>query len=660
MAAAMPRLWRVLTSSVMVGVAAVVGVQAALAQAPAELVKDIDSSVLSGGSDPASITPVGPVTFFVASSPATGYELWRTDGTAAGTVLVKDIVPGWDYSDPHNLTNVNGTLFFVANDGSSGSELWKSDGTAAGTVQVADVRPGAGSSGPSSLTVLGSAVLFSATDDTYGTELWKVADIASCGDGAVDPGEACDDGNFVNGDGCDNACTPSACGNGYAGGAEQCDDGNTNNNDACKNDCTVNVCGDGVLDPLVEACDDGNTSNTDGCTNACVLALCGDGYVQPGEICDDGNADGGECCAATCQAAAADGTACDDGNVCTSGSTCSGGACGALDSCSDGNPCTNDFCDRLSGCYAVNNVAPCDDGAFCNGADTCTAGTCGAHAGDPCTAGPECNNVCNESADTCAVSAGTPCTADSSPCSLDECDGAGACTHPGGHAGVECRAVVGPCDLAEACDGSSPSCPPDGGVPDSDGDTLCDTIDPCTNVGGGRDLTIKPKVTVGKIDTDPTPGNDSVSVGGEFVLPASTSFAALDPQTDGARVMVVTATGVPRIDVTLPGGVYAGNGTRGWTLNGPGTKWTFQDKTGAPGNGIVKVVIQDRSARAPRQVKLLVKGKNGAYPVVSGDEPVTAIVVLGGQAAAGECGETAFAPGNCSFNGSGNKLLCKP
>ncbi|MCK6576436.1 DUF4215 domain-containing protein, partial [Myxococcota bacterium] len=174
----------------------------------------------------------------------------------------------------------------MANNGSSGYELWKSDGTAAGTVQVADVRPGAMSSWPRSLTALGSAVLFSATDDAYGTELWKVADIASCGDGTVDPGEACDDGNFVNGDGCDNACTPSACGNGYAGGAEQCDDGNTNNNDACKNDCTVSVCGDGTLEALVEACDDGNTSNADGCTNACMPALCGDGYVQPGEICD--------------------------------------------------------------------------------------------------------------------------------------------------------------------------------------------------------------------------------------------------------------------------------------------------------------------------------------------------------------------------------------
>ena len=60
-----------------------------------------------------------------------GSELWKTDGTAAGTVLVKDIRSGASGSYPHNLTNVNGTLFFTANDGTNGYELWKSDGTAA-------------------------------------------------------------------------------------------------------------------------------------------------------------------------------------------------------------------------------------------------------------------------------------------------------------------------------------------------------------------------------------------------------------------------------------------------------------------------------------------------------------------------------------------------
>ena len=67
----------------------------------------------------------------------TGTELWKSDGTESGTVLVEDINPGGS-SFPQYLTNVAGTLFFFANDGNSGQELWKSDGTATGTVLVKD------------------------------------------------------------------------------------------------------------------------------------------------------------------------------------------------------------------------------------------------------------------------------------------------------------------------------------------------------------------------------------------------------------------------------------------------------------------------------------------------------------------------------------------
>ena len=57
--------------------------------------------------------------------------------------MVKDIDPGSSGSVPIDLTNVNGTLYFAANDGAHGEELWKSDGTAAGTVMVKDIDPGA-------------------------------------------------------------------------------------------------------------------------------------------------------------------------------------------------------------------------------------------------------------------------------------------------------------------------------------------------------------------------------------------------------------------------------------------------------------------------------------------------------------------------------------
>src|SRR5262249_38054003 len=67
-----------------------------------------------------------------------------SDGTAAGTYLVKDIDSGAADSNPGRLVAVNAETFFDASDGVHGDELWKSDGTAAGTVLVKDINPGSG------------------------------------------------------------------------------------------------------------------------------------------------------------------------------------------------------------------------------------------------------------------------------------------------------------------------------------------------------------------------------------------------------------------------------------------------------------------------------------------------------------------------------------
>src|SRR4051794_11423610 len=69
--------------------------------------------------------------YYRATDPTHGDELWRSDGTAAGTSLLKDIRPGIGKGNPRGLTVVGNTLFFSASDGVNGNQLWKTDGTSA-------------------------------------------------------------------------------------------------------------------------------------------------------------------------------------------------------------------------------------------------------------------------------------------------------------------------------------------------------------------------------------------------------------------------------------------------------------------------------------------------------------------------------------------------
>ncbi len=141
------------------------------------MVLDINSG--NGDSNPAHLTDVNGTLFFSATDGTNGTELWKSDGTGGGTVMVTDINPGNQGSNPAYLTNVNGTLFFSATDGASndGTELWKSDGTAAGTVMVKDINPGNQDSNPAYLTNVNGTLFFSASDgnsaSVHGTELWK-------------------------------------------------------------------------------------------------------------------------------------------------------------------------------------------------------------------------------------------------------------------------------------------------------------------------------------------------------------------------------------------------------------------------------------------------------------------------------------------------------
>jgi len=230
----------------------------------------------------------------------------------------------------------------------------------------------AGASGSSSTEVSSSSSGETATDPTEapptcdldgvcepGEQALGCADCKDCGDGTVDPGEACDDGNDDDSDDCVR-CNPATCGDGAVhAGKEQCDDGAQNSDEwgpgprcradcqgeaphcgdgvcqaehedaaACPQDGCAAVCGNGVKEGS-EACDDGNQDDTDACLGTCQAASCGDGLVRAGvEDCDDANSENTDDCLNTCKAAS-----CGDGFVRA-----------GVEDCDDKNAVNDDAC----------------------------------------------------------------------------------------------------------------------------------------------------------------------------------------------------------------------------------------------------------------------------------------------------------------------------
>lgn len=150
------------------------------------LVKDLcpgtckDDTFASPGSYPDYFTVIGNTVYFTAIDASHGRELWASDGSAAGTVLVKDLRAGAESSVDYDIepTPANGWLYFIADDGLHGQELWRSDGTEANTTLI-EVAPGAASTDPQYLTLLGNGgnttVVFSARDGLgHGKELWSL------------------------------------------------------------------------------------------------------------------------------------------------------------------------------------------------------------------------------------------------------------------------------------------------------------------------------------------------------------------------------------------------------------------------------------------------------------------------------------------------------
>ncbi|MBK8263885.1 MAG: DUF4215 domain-containing protein [Nannocystis sp.] len=222
------------------------------------------------------------------------------------------------------------------------------------------------------------------TTDTDPTETGDPA----CGDGVVQAGEECDDGNQIDTDTCLSTCQSATCGDGkLQEGVEQCDDGNQIDTDTCLITCQSATCGDGFVGPG-EACDDADQDNDDECTNACALPSCGDSVVQDGEQCDDGDVDDTDECLSTCLTATCGDTyvqagveTCDDADGDDSDecpSNCQLAACGdgylqeGVEGCDDGNDINTDECPgtcQSATCgdgFVQDGVEQCDDG---NGVD---------------------------------------------------------------------------------------------------------------------------------------------------------------------------------------------------------------------------------------------------------------------------------------------------
>lgn len=143
------------------------------------LVADIDPT---GSSDPASFVAWNGAVWFGADDGVHGAELWTSDGTSGGTRLVEDILPGAGdgyrtdqipLTHLYTATPLGSALLFPANDGVHGDELWRTDGTSAGTAMVADIETGSDGSSPLFLTALDGFVYFRARQSGTGLELWR-------------------------------------------------------------------------------------------------------------------------------------------------------------------------------------------------------------------------------------------------------------------------------------------------------------------------------------------------------------------------------------------------------------------------------------------------------------------------------------------------------
>ncbi|MCB9882333.1 MAG: hypothetical protein H6834_11130 [Planctomycetes bacterium] len=140
------------------------------ANATVTLLRDIHPT---GSSSPTSAAAIGNRIVFSAEDPVNGTELWVSDGSPAGTILLRDIDQGSGHSRPSGFTLYRDRVLFTARTATSGTELWVTNGTAAGTTLLLDIEPGPNSSSPSFHGEFDGDLWFTATTTQHGREFWR-------------------------------------------------------------------------------------------------------------------------------------------------------------------------------------------------------------------------------------------------------------------------------------------------------------------------------------------------------------------------------------------------------------------------------------------------------------------------------------------------------
>jgi cysteine-rich repeat protein len=422
-------------------------------------------------------------------------------------------------------------------------------------------------------------------------------------------------------------------------------------------------CGDGNKTPD-EECDDGDTANGDGCSASCTVETCWDCSGDP-SVCTP-ESSGSSCpqdslfCngAESCNGA---GACVGDGDPCASGAECNTTCNEATDDCFDptGTPCSDepnictvDTCDGLGACAHVpgntgalcrTTAGDCDVTEHCDGINpSCPPDVfdppgwpCGDAIDDACTDPDTCdgNNNCLAN----HAGSGAACPNDGNPCTLDQCDGGGSCAHPAGNAGTQCRADAGQCDVAEQCDGSNPSCPPDGFAPNGTGcndNNACTQTDQCTggNCVGSNPLTCNDANPCTQDSCNPASGcvTDEVPQTGcrgarksllsitnrsdddsldKFLWrwnlgDATTQAEFGNPETSASYTLCIYQSGnglLWRADVAPSMSLWKPLGDKGWK---------YKDPDGTA-NGVQKILLK---ASTEARAQVLVKGKGLGLP----------------------------------------------